>query len=75
MQNDMTKYYQISVLMLLVAFTFFTACKKQNETTLDSFGEEINALADQAVTGMDLQEVDPRSVQASIDHTFKNPGL
>lgn len=53
----MKKFYQISVIMLLVAFTAFTACKKQKETTTVSPEDEIIALADQAITGMESQEV------------------
>ena len=53
----MKSFYPILKIMLLGSLCAFTACTKQNETTLISSGTEINALVDQALTGLDLQEV------------------
>jgi hypothetical protein len=50
----MKKINQISIVLLLVVFT---ACTKQNETTRVPSEDEIIALTDKAITGMDTQEI------------------
>jgi len=53
----MKKVYYLSCIFLFAAFATFSGCKKQNEITTVSPEDEIIALADKAITGMDTQEV------------------
>jgi hypothetical protein len=53
----MKKVYRISFILLVAAFTTFSGCTKQNETATVSAEDEIIALAEKAITGMDSQEV------------------
>ena len=69
----MKKFYRISVIMLLVAFTTFTACKKQNDPTTVSPETEITAMAEQAIAGMDNQEV--YSDKPDMGIYMKNEGI
>jgi hypothetical protein len=69
----MKKIRSISVIMLLVVFIAFTACTKQNETTSVSPEDEIALLSDQAVNGLDLQEV--YSDKTGMDIYMENEGI
>jgi len=53
----MGKVKNLLFIMLIVALAAFTGCNKQNETTIVSSEDEINALTDQAITGFETQEV------------------
>jgi hypothetical protein len=53
----MKKVNQIPIILLSVVFIVFTACKKQNEPAKVSPENEILALADLAINGLDEKEV------------------
>ena len=61
------------LIMLLGALIAFTACSKQNETSSVSPEDEIIALADKAITGMDAQEVYSDNPDMGI--YMKNDGI
>jgi hypothetical protein len=69
----MKKSYQIPVIMLLVAFTAFTTCKKQNEPISLSPDDEIIGLADKAITFLESQEV--YSDNPDLGIYMKNEGI
>ena len=53
----MKKVYHLSFILLFAAFATFSGCNKQHEPATVSPEDEIIALADKAITGMDAQEV------------------
>jgi hypothetical protein len=69
----MNKFYQMSVLMLLVTFMTFLACKKQNESGTISSDSEINSLADLAMNGLETQGVYSDNPDKGI--YMKNEGI
>jgi hypothetical protein len=69
----MKKIYPILFFMLLGMLIAYTACKKQNETASVSPDDEIIAMADKAISGMDAQEV--YSDNADIGIYMKNDGI
>jgi hypothetical protein len=69
----MKRFYQISIILLLVVFTILTSCKKQSEAVIDSQDSELNSLADQVIANMDLQEVYSGNPDMAI--YMKNDGI